>query len=199
MCAAINTENNNKYAIKKCQNVFHEIEDGKRILREIRLLTFFKHENLLTIADLLAPRDRHKFEEIYIISDLMDTDLNNVLRSKQKLTEEHYQYFIYQVLRGLKYIHSASVLHRDLKPANLLTNISCDLRICDFGLSRGFNSNDCLQELTDYVVTRYYRAPELLLMVCRSSSHPFAVQLSPSPFLHGMFTHRHIACSLSKV
>eukprot|EP00667_Euglena_gracilis_P006801 EG_transcript_6866 len=164
VCAAINTENNSKYAIKKCQNVFHEIEDGKRILREIRLLTFFKHENLLTICDLLAPRDRFKFEEIYIVSDLMDTDLNNVLRSKQKLTEEHYQYFIYQVLRGLKYIHSASVLHRDLKPANLLTNISCDLRICDFGLSRGFNSNDCMQELTDYVVTRYYRAPELLLM-----------------------------------
>eukprot|EP00669_Euglena_mutabilis_P011319 TRINITY_DN5972_c0_g1_i1.p1 TRINITY_DN5972_c0_g1~~TRINITY_DN5972_c0_g1_i1.p1 ORF type:complete len:408 (+),score=107.58 TRINITY_DN5972_c0_g1_i1:47-1270(+) len=164
VCAALNTENNSKNAIKKCQNVFHEIEDGKRILREIRLLTFFKHENLLTICDLLPPRDRLKFDEMYIVSDLMDTDLNNVLRSKQKLTEEHYQYFIYQVLRGLKYIHSASVLHRDLKPANLLTNISCDLRICDFGLSRGFNANDCHQELTDYVVTRYYRAPELLLM-----------------------------------
>eukprot|EP00906_Rhabdomonas_costata_P013892 RCo019914 len=164
VCASVNSENNQKYAIKKCQNIFHEIEDGKRILREIKLLTFFKHENLLTITDLLAPVDRYKFEEVYIVGDLMDTDLNNVLRSKQKLTEEHYQYFIYQVLRGLKYIHSASVLHRDLKPANLLTNISCDLRICDFGLSRGYNPNDCLQELTDYVVTRYYRAPELLLM-----------------------------------
>eukprot|EP01004_Peranema_trichophorum_P006483 NODE_5302_length_1034_cov_34.074643_g4737_i0.p1 GENE.NODE_5302_length_1034_cov_34.074643_g4737_i0~~NODE_5302_length_1034_cov_34.074643_g4737_i0.p1 ORF type:complete len:286 (-),score=47.74 NODE_5302_length_1034_cov_34.074643_g4737_i0:175-942(-) len=94
----------------------------------------------------------------------MDTDLNNVLRSRQKLNEEHYQYFMYQILRGLKYVHSASVLHRDLKPANILTNISCDLRICDFGLAREFNPSDCLQELTDYVVTRWYRAPELLLM-----------------------------------
>lgn len=167
VCAALNAENNQKYAIKKCQNVFNEIEDGKRILREIKLLTFMKHENLLTIADLLPPREKGKFEDVYIVGDLMDTDLNNVLRSRQKLTDEHYQYFIYQVLRGLKYIHSASVLHRDLKPANLLTNISCDLKICDFGLSREYNPNDCLQELTDYVVTRWYRAPELLLMVCR--------------------------------
>jgi mitogen-activated protein kinase 1/3 len=94
----------------------------------------------------------------------MDTDLNNVLRSKQKLTEEHFQYFIYQILRGMKYVHSASVLHRDLKPANILVNISCDVKICDFGLSRGYNANDSMQELTDYVVTRWYRPPELLLM-----------------------------------
>jgi serine/threonine protein kinase len=164
VCAAVNSENGQKYAIKKCQTVFNEVEDGKRILREIKLLTFMRHENLLTITDLLPPRSHDTFEDIYIVGDLMDTDLNNVLRSRQKLTDEHHQYFIYQVLRGLKYIHSASVLHRDLKPANLLTNISCDLKICDFGLSREYNPNDCLQELTDYVVTRWYRAPELLLM-----------------------------------
>eukprot|EP00992_Anisonema_acinus_P007086 TRINITY_DN2710_c0_g1_i1.p1 TRINITY_DN2710_c0_g1~~TRINITY_DN2710_c0_g1_i1.p1 ORF type:complete len:393 (-),score=121.61 TRINITY_DN2710_c0_g1_i1:184-1305(-) len=164
VCAALNTETNRRVAIKKCQKVFAELEDGKRILREIKLLTFMDHENLLGITDLLAPRDPLRWEDVYIVGDLMDTDLSNVLRSKQKLLDEHYKYFIYQILRGLKYIHSASVLHRDLKPANLLTNIACDLRICDFGLSRGFNPNDCLQELTDYVVTRWYRPPELLLM-----------------------------------
>eukprot|EP01012_Entosiphon_sulcatum_P037931 TRINITY_DN488_c1_g1_i1.p1 TRINITY_DN488_c1_g1~~TRINITY_DN488_c1_g1_i1.p1 ORF type:complete len:402 (+),score=83.26 TRINITY_DN488_c1_g1_i1:45-1208(+) len=193
VCAAVNVENGQKYAIKKCQNVFNELEDGKRILREIKLLTFFRHENLLSICDLLPPRSKHKFNDIYIVGDLMDTDLNNVLRSKQKLTEEHHQYFIYQVLRGLKYIHSASVLHRDLKPANLLTNISCDLRICDFGLSRGFNPNDCLQELTDYVVTRWYRAPELLLMCTQytpaidiwSCGCIFAELMNRKPLFHG--------------
>jgi mitogen-activated protein kinase 1/3 len=163
VCAATNSANGHKYAIKKCQKVFKELEDGKRILREIKLLTFFNHENLLSISDLLPPNDKN-FDDIYIVGDLMDSDLNNVLRSKQKLTEEHYQYFIYQILRGMKYIHSASVLHRDLKPANILCNISCDLRICDFGLARGFNPNDSFQELTDYVVTRWYRPPELLLM-----------------------------------
>eukprot|EP01063_Lacrimia_lanifica_P017465 TRINITY_DN2454_c0_g1_i1.p1 TRINITY_DN2454_c0_g1~~TRINITY_DN2454_c0_g1_i1.p1 ORF type:complete len:395 (+),score=153.96 TRINITY_DN2454_c0_g1_i1:63-1187(+) len=158
--AAVNEETGGKVAIKKCQDVFHEVEDGKRVLREIRLLSFLNHENLLTITDLLPPRDKN-FQDVYIVTPLMDTDMNNVLKSRQQLDDSHYQYFIYQVLRGLKFIHSAQVLHRDLKPANLLTNISCDLRICDFGLARGFNADDLM---TEYVVTRWYRPPELLLM-----------------------------------
>ena len=70
------------------------------------------------------------------------------------------QYFLYQLLRGLKYIHSAHVLHRDLKPSNLLLNANCDLKICDFGLARTTSETDFM---TEYVVTRWYRAPELLL------------------------------------
>lgn len=70
------------------------------------------------------------------------------------------QYFMYQLLRGLKYIHSANVLHRDLKPSNLLLNSNCDLKICDFGLARTTSETDFM---TEYVVTRWYRAPELLL------------------------------------
>lgn len=71
-----------------------------------------------------------------------------------------WQYFLYQLLRGLKYIHSANVLHRDLKPSNLLLNSNCDLKICDFGLARTTSETDFM---TEYVVTRWYRAPELLL------------------------------------
>lgn len=71
-----------------------------------------------------------------------------------------WQYFLYQLLRGLKYIHSANVLHRDLKPSNLLLNADCDLKICDFGLARTTSETDFM---TEYVVTRWYRAPELLL------------------------------------
>lgn len=70
------------------------------------------------------------------------------------------QYFLYQLLRGLKYVHSASVLHRDLKPSNLLLNANCDLKIGDFGLARTTSETDFM---TEYVVTRWYRAPELLL------------------------------------
>jgi mitogen-activated protein kinase 1/3 len=72
----------------------------------------------------------------------------------------HWQYFLYQLLRGLKYIHSANVLHRDLKPSNLLLDANCDLKICDFGLARTTSETDFM---TEYVVTRWYRAPELLL------------------------------------
>ena len=63
-----------------------------------------------------------KFDDIYIVSELMETDLHRVIYSRQVLTDEHVQYFLYQLLRGLKYLHSANVLHRDLKPSNLLVN-----------------------------------------------------------------------------
>jgi len=91
----------------------------------------------------------------------MDTDLHQIIRSPQHLSDDHVQYFLYQVLRGLKFIHSANILHRDLKPSNLLVNANCDLKICDFGLAR--TSNQVNEFMTEYVVTRWYRAPELLL------------------------------------
>lgn len=97
---------------------------------------------------------------MYIVYELMDTDLHQIIRSSQALTEDHCQYFLYQLLRGLKYVHSANVLHRDLKPSNLLLNANCDLKICDFGLARTTSEADFM---TEYVVTRWYRAPELLL------------------------------------
>ncbi|GKE19786.1 mitogen-activated protein kinase homolog MMK1, partial [Tanacetum coccineum] len=80
-------------------------------------------------------------------------------------------YFLYQILRGLKYIHSANVLHRDLKPSNLLLNANCDLKICDFGLARVTSETDFM---TEYVVTRWYRAPELLL---NSSDYTAAIDV----------------------
>ena len=66
----------------------------------------------------------------------METDLGSILKSNQDISDEHIQFFLYQILRGLKYVHSAGILHRDLKPRNLLVNGNCDLKICDFGLSR---------------------------------------------------------------
>ena len=72
--------------------------------------------------------------------------------------------FPLQILRGLKYIHSANVLHRDLKPSNLLLNTTCDLKICDFGLARVADpDHDHTGFLTEYVATRWYRAPEIML------------------------------------
>jgi mitogen-activated protein kinase 1/3 len=68
---------------------------------------------------------------------------------------------MYQTLRGLLYIHSANVIHRDLKPSNILVNKNCDLKICDLGLARGFQIED--ENKTEYVVTRWYRAPEVIL------------------------------------
>lgn len=152
-----------KLAVKKITDAFHDLVDGKRILREVKLLRFMKHDNISCILDLYPP-DSPDFEDIYIVTDLMETDLHRVIYSKQVLNEEHHQYFSYQILRGLLYMHSANVVHRDLKPSNILVNKNCDLKICDFGLARGLGADEEDATLTDYVVTRWYRAPEVVLL-----------------------------------
>jgi mitogen-activated protein kinase 1/3 len=89
--------------------------------------------------------------------------MHRVIRT-QELSDDHCQYFIYQTLRALKAMHSANVLHRDLKPSNLLLNANCDLKVCDFGLARSAASTeDNSGFMTEYVATRWYRAPEIML------------------------------------
>jgi len=151
-------------AVKKITNAFDDLVDGKRILREVKLLRAFDHENIIRILDMFPPKSP-EFDDVYIVTDLMETDLHKVIYSKQPLTQDHHAYFVHQILRGLTYLHSANVVHRDLKPSNLLVNKNCDLKICDFGLARVLTSKeeDPLGK-TDYVVTRWYRAPEVVLL-----------------------------------
>jgi len=104
---------------------------------------------------------------VYLVQELMETDLHRVIRT-QELSDDHCQYFVYQTLRALKALHSADVLHRDLKPSNLLLNANCDLKVCDFGLARSARpppnvANDSSTFMTEYVATRWYRAPEVML------------------------------------
>jgi mitogen-activated protein kinase 1/3 len=159
--SALDHRTNTKVAIKKITNAFEDLIDAKRILREIKLLSFFSHENVVALLDILRPAAPTGYNDIYIVTDLMETDLHRVIYSKQELSDEHIQYFMYQLLRGVLYMHSANVIHRDLKPSNLLLNKNCDLKICDLGLARGFDKD--AENLTEYVVTRWYRAPEVIL------------------------------------
>lgn len=160
VCSAKMAPTGEKVAIKKIGNAFENLTDARRTLREIKLLRHLRHENIIAVKDIMKPPSRDKFNDVYLVYELMDTDLHQIIRSSQSLTNEHFQYFIYQILRGLKYVHTANVLHRDLKPSNLLLNASCDLKICDFGLARTSTERNFM---TEYVVTRWYRAPELLL------------------------------------
>ncbi|RLV90873.1 Mitogen-activated protein kinase MKC1 [Spathaspora sp. JA1] len=155
-------------AIKKITNIFSKKILCKRSLRELKLLQFFRgHKNITCLYDLdIIPNPlTGEFNEIYLYEELMECDMHQIIRSGQPLTDSHYQSFIYQVLCGLKYIHSADVLHRDLKPGNLLVNADCELKICDFGLARGFSENPEQNSgfMTEYVATRWYRAPEIML------------------------------------
>ena len=115
-------------------------------------------------------------------AELMECDLAAIIRSGQPLTYQHHQSFISQILHGLRYIHDANVLHRDLKPGNLLVNADCDLKICDFGLARGFSADpeENAGYMTEYVATRWYRAPEIMLSF---QSYTKASQLTSSSSL----------------
>jgi mitogen-activated protein kinase 1/3 len=171
VCACLDTEENKKVAIKKISNAFEDLVDAKRIVRELKLLRFFNHKNIVKLVDIAKPESPTGFEDIYFASEFMETDLHKVIYSKQKLSNEHCQYFIYQILCGTNYMHSANVVHRDLKPSNILVNKSCEIKICDLGLGRGGITDDNekkpeenkQEDLTEYVITRWYRAPEVIL------------------------------------
>ncbi|KAL8307705.1 hypothetical protein RB593_006191 [Gaeumannomyces tritici] len=163
--AAVNNQTSEGVAIKKVTNVFSKKILAKRALREIKLLQHFRgHRNITCLYDMDIPRPDN-FNETYLYEELMECDLAAIIRSGQPLTDAHFQSFIYQILCGLKYIHSANVLHRDLKPGNLLVNADCELKICDFGLARGFSVDpeENAGYMTEYVATRWYRAPEIML------------------------------------
>jgi len=150
-------------AIKKMERTYEHVLFAKRTLRELKILRLLHHENIIELKTLIKPKTREEFNDIYAIFEIMETDLGSIIKSKQELSLDHIQFFLYQILRGMKYCHSAGILHRDLKPRNLLVNSNWDLKICDFGLSRAdipelYDAG----AMTDYISTRWYRAPELL-------------------------------------
>uniref|UniRef100_A0A0L0NWU4 Mitogen-activated protein kinase n=1 Tax=Candidozyma auris TaxID=498019 RepID=A0A0L0NWU4_CANAR len=153
VCLAVDKLTGQNVAVKKIMKPFLTSVLAKRTYRELKLLKHLRHENLITLDDIfLSP-----LEDIYFVTELQGTDLHRLLTSRP-LEKQFIQYFTYQILRGLKYVHSAGVIHRDLKPLNILINENCDLKICDFGLARVQDP-----QMTGYVSTRYYRAPEIML------------------------------------
>ncbi|GLD97445.1 hypothetical protein PINS_up006129 [Pythium insidiosum] len=160
--SAKDTRTDKTVAIKNIQRAFDDLTDAKRIVREIKLMRHLNHKCVLGVDDILEPVSLAKFEDVYIVSELMATDLHRVIYSRHALSDEHIAFFMYQMLCAMKYVHSANVIHRDLKPSNILVNPNCELKICDFGLARGIFPEEEL-ELTEYVVTRWYRAPEIML------------------------------------
>ncbi|GME79608.1 unnamed protein product [Ambrosiozyma monospora] len=170
VCSAIDTYSKDKamVAIKKVTSIFNKDVLLKRAIRELKLMTFFKgHKNIINLVDLDIVY-RKPYDGLYCFQELADYDLGRVIHSSIQFSEFHIQSFFYQILCGLKYIHSADVIHRDLKPGNILVTSQGVLKICDFGLARGIgaqymNYAHKSSNITNYVATRWYRAPELIL------------------------------------
>jgi mitogen-activated protein kinase 15 len=157
-------ETNEIFALKKIFGAFQNATDAQRTFREIIFLQeLADHENIITLLDVMkADNDK----DIYLIFEYMETDLHAVIRANI-LEDIHKRFIIYQLLKAIKYMHSAQVIHRDMKPSNLLLNSECLVKVADFGLARLIDApkedGGRQQVLTDYVATRWYRAPEILL------------------------------------
>jgi len=159
---AIDKRTQQVVALKKCFDAFRNGTDAQRTFREIMYLQEISgHENIIRMLSVIkADNDK----DIYLTFDYMETDLHAVVKANI-LLDIHKQYIAYQLLKSLKFMHSAELVHRDVKPSNILLNSDCHAKLCDFGLCRSLNEIEAGDNpaLTDYVATRWYRAPEILL------------------------------------
>ncbi|RDD43836.1 Mitogen-activated protein kinase 11 [Trichoplax sp. H2] len=148
LSSAIDTRTNIEIAIKKLSRPFESNTFGKRTFREMKLLMHMNQEQVISLLDTFTPTSgRSNFSDVYLVTPLMGADLNTVIKC-QPLSDDHVKFLVYQLMRGLK----------DLKPSNIAVNENCELKILDFGLARKAS-----EELTGYVATRWYRAPEIML------------------------------------
>lgn len=160
--------------LKKCFDVLGRPEDAQRMYREIMFLQVLNgHDNIIKMQHVIRSESG---QDMYITFDFMQADLHSVIRANV-LQPLHVKYIVYQVLKALKFVHSAGIVHRDVKPSNLLLNADCHMKICDFGLARSLEIGSNMIEnarLTEYVSTRWYRSIEVLL---GSTHYTFAVDI----------------------
>ena len=148
-------------ALKKIFGAFRNSTDSQRTYREIAFLRqLHPHPN---IVELLAVHRSSNNNDLYVVFELLESDVHSVIRANI-LHDLHKRYITYQLIVAVRYLHSRHLIHRDLKPSNLLINSDSTMKLCDFGLARTINEGDIGQQvLTEYVSTRWYRAPELII------------------------------------
>ena len=141
---ARDTQTDEIVAIKRIAEVFYDAQEAKKVLREIRLLRDFAHPNVISLKALIPPTSMETFDDIFMVTDFMESDLRRVIKSKQQLPPGKVRSYMAQLLAGLEHVHRHSGIHRDLKPANVLvshTKVTPAtpyglVRLCDFGLAR---------------------------------------------------------------
>ncbi|KAG5281023.1 hypothetical protein AALO_G00066610 [Alosa alosa] len=168
--SAIDRSTGQRVAVKKL--VMHDAVSIKHALREVKITRRLQHENVVRVHEVLGPygqpllpaADLAQLSAMYIVQECMETDLACLLE-QGPLSAGHATLLFYQLLRGLKFIHSANVLHRDLKPANIFLNTEqLLLKIGDFGLARIVDPHYSHKGyLSEGMVTKWYRSPRLLL------------------------------------
>ncbi|XP_020706973.2 cyclin-dependent kinase-like 1 [Athalia rosae] len=144
-------------AIKKFLETEEDVHVRKMALREIRMLKKLRHENLVNMIEVFRRRKR-----FYLVFEYLDHTLLDELEAVGTgLGVDVSRRHIFQVLRGLNYCHMNHIMHRDVKPENVLVSPNGIVKLCDFGFARMLSGPN--ESCTDYVATRWYRAPELLV------------------------------------
>lgn len=144
-------------AIKK----FLESDDDKMVkkiaMREIKLLKQLRHENLVNLLEVCKKKKRW-----YLVFEFVDhTILDDLKLFPNGLDYQVVQKYLFQIINGIGFCHSHNIIHRDIKPENILVSQSGVVKLCDFGFARTLAAPG--EVYTDYVATRWYRAPELLV------------------------------------
>lgn len=156
---AVVKESQETVAIKK----FKEGDENELVkrttLREVKMLRSLKQKNIVQLKDAFRRRQR-----LYLVFEFIEKNLLRVLEERPNgLSPNTVQKYIYQLLKAIEFCHRNNVIHRDIKPENLLINPQNEeMKVCDFGFARKVKENQT-EALTDYVATRWYRSPELLL------------------------------------
>jgi len=168
--AALDNITQKEVAIKHTQGFSGCAESSKQLAREVIVLRLLKgHPCIISLEDLFISKAENGLIGVNLVFERYPFDLNRLIKSKKTLSTNQIEFLLYQILDGIHYVHSASWIHRDLKPHNILVNLACKIKICDFGLARptqdmiSENEVTPYAELTDYVVTRWYRSPEVIL------------------------------------
>lgn len=161
---AVDRKSGQVVALKKVYDGLAVQQDAQRTYREVALLQRLDHPNIVKLLNVMRSVNG---QDLYLVFELIETDLNAVIRSGI-LQPIHKQFVTYQLLRAIRHLHARKVIHRDLKPANLLLNSDCLMKLADFGLARSLANLSTEQQqrgaiLTDYIATRWYRAPEVLV------------------------------------
>ena len=158
---AIDKKTGETVALKQIFDIFQDQRDAQRRFQEIVCLhTLGDHENIIRLLNILHSEND---QVIYLVYNYMDADLHRVIRANI-LEDIHKQYITYQIIRGLKYIHSAELIHCDIKPCNILLNSDCNVKITDFFYSRTVATEEELfDDIDEYICAHWYRAPELIL------------------------------------
>jgi cyclin-dependent kinase-like len=143
-------------AIKKFKESDEDEQVRKTSLREVRVLKQLRHDNVITLLEVFRRKGK-----LHLVFEYVEKTILEVLEKKPNgLDEMDVRKYMYQLLRGIEYCHSHNIIHRDVKPENILISKNGALKLCDFGFARTMSIGG---KYTDYVATRWYRAPELLV------------------------------------